>query len=369
MIRMFVNSNLPVRPGQDPKPRRTRQTTLALFISLLFIGKAIFVQSQALQKITVNYAARTGPTWPLYIAKNGGYYEKYGLDVRLVYGVHPAGIAMIVNGEAAMANYGLEQSMQAGSKDGSLVVYSSPFKKGLLVMMANDRIGSVSDLKGKRIGVRQIGDLPYTSAVRLLAKARLTARDVQWLSVGTGGDTLAAAIVSGRVDAAPLSAPAYFKLEAQGFRTLARLSDFADIYSPTVFLFKKSTVEANPQLPELLIKAHAEAIKRFYEDKAFAVKTYLTYNKEDPAEVDKVYELYKEANAYEQVPYILAPAVRYMIDHPVDDSTSAQMRKFDFRTVIDNSIIDRLVKTHFFEGLFGPAIKLEQQQKAKIAFR
>src|SRR5262245_62715630 len=175
MIRMFVNSNLPVRPGRDPKPRRTLQTTLALFIALLFIGKAIFVQSQALQKITINYAATTGPTWPLYIAKSGGYYEKYGLDVRLVYGVHPAGIAMIVNGEAAMANYGLEQAMQAASKDGSLVVYSSPFKKSLLVMMANNTVGNISDLKGKRIGVRQIGDLPYTSALRLLAKAGLTA--------------------------------------------------------------------------------------------------------------------------------------------------------------------------------------------------
>ena len=51
-----------------------------------------------------------------YIAKDGGYYAKYGLDVDLVFGVHPAGIAMVVSGEAVMTNYTLEQAMQAARK-------------------------------------------------------------------------------------------------------------------------------------------------------------------------------------------------------------------------------------------------------------
>jgi len=45
------------------------------------------------------------------------------------------------------------------------------------------------------------------------------------------------------------------------------------------------------------------------------------------------------------------------------------MRKFDFRSVIDNGIVDRLVKEGFFEKLFGPGIKAEQERKAKLAFR
>jgi hypothetical protein len=32
-----------------------------------------------------------------------------------------------------------------------------------------------------------------------------------------------------------------------------------------VYLYKKSTAAADPKLPELLIKIHAEAIKRFYD--------------------------------------------------------------------------------------------------------
>jgi hypothetical protein len=166
-----------------------------------------------------------------------------------------------------------------------------------------------------------------------------------------------------------ISAPAYLRLEAEGFKSLANISDFDEIYAPSVFLFKKSAVAANPRLPELLIMAHAEAIKRLYADKAFAIKAYLAYNKEDPVLVGQVYDRYVRSNAYERVPYILAPAVRYMLDHPIDEQIGAQMRRFDFRTVLDNSVVDRLVKAGFFEQLFGPEISAEEKLKAKMAFR
>jgi hypothetical protein len=32
----------------------------------------------------------------LFLAKEGGYYQKYGVNATMVFGVHPAGIAMIV---------------------------------------------------------------------------------------------------------------------------------------------------------------------------------------------------------------------------------------------------------------------------------
>ena len=167
-----------------------------------------FAHAQPLQKITINYPARTGSNWPLFIAKEGGYYQKYGLDVTLVFGVHPAGIAMLVNGDAAMTNYTLEQTMQASARDGSFVFVGSPFKKSLFAMIAAKNFASVKDLKGKRIAVSQIGDAPYNYAVGVLATAGMTPRDVQWIPVGTDVNGRAAALVAGRVDATMLTAPA-----------------------------------------------------------------------------------------------------------------------------------------------------------------
>jgi len=326
-------------------------------------------QSGSLQKITINYPTRTGQVWPLYLAKEGGYYQKYGFDVNLAFGVHPAGIAMVVSGEAVMTAYTLEQSMIAGSKDGSLVALGSPFKKSLFSLMAQKNFSGVRELKGKRLGVSQIGDAPYNYTTGLIEKAGLTPRDVQWVPIGGDVSARAAALVSNRVDATMITAPVYFKLEQEGYKNLGNISDYDDIYAPSVYLFKKSTVTANPGLAERLIKAHAEAIKRFYDDKAFAVRAYLSWDKQDPADMDRVYDHYAQTNTYERIPYIPAAAVQYMLDHPADDRVAAQMRAFDFRKIIDNTMVDRLVREGFFENLFGPAIKSEEDRKAKLAFR
>src|SRR5215475_13976139 len=85
------------------------------------VSTSMSVPQQQLTPITINYPTRTGQVWPLYIAKEGGYYAKYGYDVKLSFGVHPAGIAMLVSNEAVMTPYTLEQAMQASSKDASPV--------------------------------------------------------------------------------------------------------------------------------------------------------------------------------------------------------------------------------------------------------
>jgi ABC-type nitrate/sulfonate/bicarbonate transport system substrate-binding protein len=339
-------------------------------LALLLVVPALLTQAQALQKVTINYPNRSGSNWPLFIAKEAGIYEKYGLDVKLVFGVMPAGIAMLVNGEGQMVNSSLEQLMQAASKDGSMVLVGSSLNRGVFALMANKNIASIKDLKGKKIAVGQVGDAPYGYLVTLLGKNGLKARDVQWIPVGTDVSGRAAALQSGRADATLLTAPAYFKVEEAGYKTLANLVEHPEIFASTAYIFKKSVVASDPKLPESLIKAHAEAIKKFYEDKPFAVKAFLAYDKNAvQAEVERVYDLYAKPQAFERVPYVLAPAVKSVVDQQADPDVAAQMKAYDFHQVIDNSIIDRLVKQGFFEQLYGPGIKAEEQRKSKLAFR
>jgi ABC-type nitrate/sulfonate/bicarbonate transport system substrate-binding protein len=322
-----------------------------------------------LRQVTINYPARTGTTWPLYIAKEAGYYEKQGLDVKLVFAAHPAGIAMVTGGEAVMTNYTLEQAMQASSRAGTFTAVASSFKKSLFELMAAKNISSVRELRGKTIGVTQLGDAPYNYTIGLLQKSGMTSRDVQWVALGGDVNARAAALLAGRVDATMLTAPAYFKLEEQGFKGLGNISDYDDIYAPTVYLFQTTTLTSNPRFAEQIIKAHAEAIKRFYADKAFALKAYLAFNpSENIKDVERVYDSYSKSNVFERVPYVLAPAVKYVLDNPPDEQVGAQLRRFDFKRMIDNSTVARLVREGYFEQLFGAGIKAEQDAKAKIAY-
>ena len=107
-------------------------------------------------------------------------------------------------------------------------------------------MASVKELKGKRIAVGQIGDAPYGYMVALLAKSGLSARDVHWIPVGTDVSGRAAALASGRADATLLTAPAYFRLEEAGYKTLANLAEHDDIFASTAYLLKKSGSRPTP---------------------------------------------------------------------------------------------------------------------------
>jgi len=342
--------------------RMSARATLALLCAVL----PGFAQ---LKEITVNYPAKATANWPLFLAKEGGYYQKYGLDAKLVFAVHPAGIAMLVSGEAQMTNYPMDQAMQAAMRDASLVIMGVPQNNGLFGMMTRNDVKSIRDLKGKRFGVSQLGDPPYSFAVAILGKYGIGPRDVEWVPLGTDGNGRVAALVSGRVDATMVPPPAYFKLEPMGFKAIANLADNKDLYAPLAYVFKKSEIAANPKLPELMIKAQAEAIKRFYDDKTMAMKAYGVYDTQSPADIERIYDHDKSANTYERVPYVLAPAVQYIVEHQADANIAAQMKAFDFRKVVDNSVVERLVKEHFFEQLFGPGIKAEEDSKAKLALK
>lgn len=332
-------------------------------------GLAVAAAAQPLQKITINFPTRSASSWPVFLAKEGGYYQKYGLDANIVFGVHPAGVAMVISGQAEMTNYSLETAMQAMARDGSLVVVGSWLNQADFALIARKDISGVPALRGKRIAVTQIGDAPYNYAVALLRDYKLTSRDVQWVPVGTDVNGRAAALVSGRVDATMLTAPTYFKIEAAGFKILTNLADHNDIFAATTCLMKKSTVASNPKLVEALIKAHAEAIRRFYDDKDFAVKAYLTYDKQSPADVGRFYDTHARGQLFQRVPYVLTGAVQSVIGQQTDPQLLQLMKNYDYRKVVDNNAVARLVKEGFFEMLFGPGIKAEQDRKSALAFR
>jgi ABC-type nitrate/sulfonate/bicarbonate transport system substrate-binding protein len=325
--------------------------------------------AQGLQKVTINYPTRSGASWHLYIAREGGYYKKYGLDVDLQFGVHPTGVAMLTSGQAVMVNHSLEQGMIAGTRDANaFTLMGSSSNKGLFALVAQKGL-TTKDLKGKRFAVGQIGDAPYNYSIALLGTLGLGARDVQWIPVGTDVSGRAAALQTNRADATLLTAPNYFRLEEAGFPVLANLADHPSVFLSTVYLFARKATTDNPKLAESIVKAHAEAIKRFYDDKPFAMKAYIAFDKQPEADVSRIYDLYKKGDIFERVPYVMAGAVKATLSQQVDPRIAADLKGFDFHKVVDNSIIDRLVKEGFFQQVFGPGVKAEEQSKAKLAFR
>ena len=108
-----------------PRPR-----VLLMLVAALLLTAVAWPRAQTLQKIVINYPTRSGASWHLYIAREGGYYKKYGLDADIQFGVHPTGIAMLTSGQAVMVNHSLEQAMVASTRDGSFEGVEVPVTYG-----------------------------------------------------------------------------------------------------------------------------------------------------------------------------------------------------------------------------------------------
>jgi ABC-type nitrate/sulfonate/bicarbonate transport system substrate-binding protein len=325
-------------------------------------------QAQTLQKVTLAYPTRSGASWPMFMAKEAGYYAKYGLDVDLVFGIHPAGIAMLTSGEAQMANYGIDPVMNAATKDSTFVAMGSSLNKGSFGFISRKGIKRGQDLKGMKIGVGRVGDTPYHYTVSMLKKWNIGPRDVTWVPSGADAAGRVATLAAGQVDAALLTTPSFFRLIDDGaFNNLAYISEFPDIFVSTVYLFRKSYVAQNPTVAENLIKAHAEAIKRFYDDKITAIKAYSSNIRgETPVDTARVYDLYRKDNLLDRIPFVLKGAISSGIER--DGDANPQLKTFDFNKLVDNSVVLRLVREGWFEKLYGPSVKAEQDRKLKEAF-
>ncbi len=360
--------------GFNSKPgtrnsKRFRHASRVLFAALLslvaFIGSYPSPGSaQPLQKTVAMIGARSGASWPLWIAKDARFYAKYGLDVELVYAVHPAPIAAVITGQAAMTSSGSDPAVLAAAKDPSLVVLGGFMNKGSFAMIGSKGATDMKQLAGKKIGVGRVGDPPYHMAVSLLRKYGFTPRDVQWVSIGVDAATRAAALQSGLVDAALITAPAYFRLQSAGLPVLAVLLDHDDIYVSTYYLFRRDALTKERATALAIIKAHAEAIKRFYDDKSFAAETMIKYGgARSSDDANRVYDLFKKARVLEPIPYTLRGSVDAVVERQ-----GQELKGADFSKMIDNSLVDQLVKEKYFEAVFGAAIRDEQQRRQAMAY-
>jgi ABC-type nitrate/sulfonate/bicarbonate transport system substrate-binding protein len=333
---------------------------------ILFLCHLAHGESRA--AITISYP-NGGSSWPLFIAKNAGYYSQNGLEVNLVFSPYPAGLAMLSSGEAQVVTYALEQVMVASMRDASFALIACPTNRGMFALLAWNDIKTLGDLKGKRIGVGEIGDASYGYSAALIQGAGLTLRDVEWIPTGPDVASRVAALSARHVDAALLTAPAYFKLIGGKIHLLTDISRRRDLFASVALLMEKTFMVAHPEVPRTILGAEAEAIQRFYADKAFAIRTYRQYNRGvDEQDAERLYDLYANAGAFERVPYVLADAIKNAIEHQPDPVIAGQMKAFDFRRVVNNNVIETLVQDGFYNRTFGPPIKPIEERAKRASF-
>ncbi len=333
------------------------------------LALAGFAAPAAAQKVntTIIYGAPSSTSWPLWLAKEGGYFDKYGINATVEFGMHPAGPAAVVSGEALTHNLGLDTAMLAAIKGEQLILVGAPLYVGQFVLLGRKEIKSAKDLAGKRVAVGRVGDPPYFYGLALLEALGVDTKNIDWVSAGAPPQR-ALSVRNNLADAAMLTPPDYYKMVDEGFTVLGRLQEQRSIPIATSYMFRRKTLVEQPQLIENTMKAHLEAVKRFYDDKAWSVGVIKKYTKiEDDAILSRLYDETKEGNIFERVPYLPTAAVAAIVERNKKDTP--EIATADLRKPINNAVIDKLVDSGFVEQLFGPSVKDEIAKNRAGAFR
>ncbi|HEY8578548.1 MAG TPA: ABC transporter substrate-binding protein [Beijerinckiaceae bacterium] len=339
----------------------------AAFAAALAAGAPLAASAQQkLTEVKIVYPTPSSTSWPLWLARDGGYFEKHGLKADVQLGLHPAGPAAVVSGEALTHNLGLDTSMQAAMRGGRIVIVGAPLHVANFVMIAAKGVEDLKGLAGKRIAVGRVGDPPYFYAKALFDLMKIDDSKVNWVGAGAPPQR-ALSLRNGLADGAMLTPPDYYRLEDEGFKVLARMSDHREVPIATSYMFRRETVEKQPELVEALLKAHAEAVKRFYDDKPFAMQVIAKYAKLDGKDLSRLYDETVQTRTFERVPYVPKAAVSAIVERNKDQTP--ELATFDFRKVIDQGPIDRLVDSGFYEQLFGASIKDEIAKARADSFR
>ena len=335
--------------------------------SAMAANGTVTASSQAAVKLKAINPTRSVSSWPMWLAIEAGYFAKYGLEVAPTFGVHPVGIAGLMSEEIQYTNYSLDDSAAASVRDPVLMVVGSILHRGSFALMARAELKSVQELKGKRFGVGRVGDPPYHYTVGLFKDYGMKASDVQWVPTGADASARVTMLISGQIEAALITSPAWYRLEQQGLKPLTLLEDHESMVVTVGNTYKKSWLAKRPDVPERILRAQGEAVHRLYSDKPAAIAAYRKY---DPSisEVDaaRVYDNVVRVGLLDRIPLIQASAVAAVIDRIGSDIPA--VKAFDFNKLIDNRPVRKLIEEGFFEKLYGPDIKTEQSKKLRAAF-
>src|SRR5690349_7026428 len=177
------------------------------------------------QRLTVGYTPILGAAIPFFISVEDRLFQKHGIEVLPVFmGGSPLINSAIMAGEFPIgytAGGAVISSRLAGS---DIIAIASPLPFLTIDGWSKPEIKSISELRGKRIGVTRFGASTYFAALSMLDAAGIRPNEVVFIQNGGVGESFAA-LLGGRVDVCMVDYPFGLNAKNAGFRLLFRPAD------------------------------------------------------------------------------------------------------------------------------------------------
>jgi len=319
------------------QPWKFFHRAVLVLLVLLFHGAQGYSADK--QKITFGFSAISPTGTGLWMAKEIGAFDKYGIDASLVFiSSGPVVVPALIGGDLQAALSGTSSVIAAVSGGASLVSIASLVNRPYLRLWVQPEINRLEDLRGKTLGVSRFGATTDNLTRILLRKTGLEAA----VNVRQIGGTLEVGVAFQHRQIAG-AVLATLRVDTPA-KMLVDLAEMGIQYSMGTIVVSRDFHRRNPEILEAIMRAYIEGAAAIHYQKDTALRAIARHTRIRGSKTTA--ENYSDSVKYlERVPRVEPEAVNSIAE-------SIGKKTIPFETWVDNSIVDRLNREGFIEQLY-----------------
>ena len=302
--------------------------------------------AQTLKKIRIGYPSLSFRQSNVWVAKETGIFNKYGLEVEPIFlrGGQMATLALVA-GDPPIVNIGTV--IQANLVGSNLVLVAAVENQYDQIVFARPGITKLEQLKGKNFGISGFGSATHYASTILVKHLNFDPKDLVLVPGGPDAERLGA-LSAGKIDATFFSSSGAPVARKAGFNELLQIADLGVEVQGNGFATSRDYIKSNRDTVKSALKGFVEAIYFIYANKKEAQKVFSKYMRtNDPTVLEDSYQGY--IKMIPKKPYPTLKGIQFMLDMLAEKMPQAKNAKPE--QFVDLSFLQELEKNGFFDDM------------------
>ncbi len=284
-----------------------------------------------------------------FVTRDTGFWQKYGLDVRVVAFESGSILAQAaLAGEVKFSISSGPATIASRTQGADSIIIAAAVNTLPYSVVAAKQITKWDQLKGKKVAISRFGSGTDTAMRMVLKRFGMDpAKDVTILQVGTQPARVQA-LAAGAIAATLISPPLDLAAKKQGYNILVNIADLGIPYPQTVIETTDRFIKENPQTVKHFLKGFLEGVRYAATHRDHTKKVITKYlMTADPEVVEATYESYLQVTDYSGYPNL--EGIRNAIDEVAQRVPAAKHKRPE--EFVNTRFLKELEKDGFFKEL------------------
>jgi len=291
---------------------------------------------------------------PMYVAKDLGIFDKYGLNVELIVITGGArSLQALFGGSTHSANMAAMAPVSAVLSGGDIVIVGAILNKSLQKFVARKEIRKPVELRNKKIGIANFGGSSEFGALMALREWKIPPENVT-LTIAGGGRERMLALEAGGIDATLLSYAETIIAAKKGMNVLGEMTELVPEFPDRLIMVRRSYLEKERDSVKKFLQAISEGIIKVRTDRERTVASLMKHLRLDRQVADENYQGSREA--YSFPPRVGRKGMQGVLDI-FQQQTGRPKSDFEMSRFVDESVIDELEREGFFKRIDSKTLR------------